>query len=88
MKVVFDKSFSKKLLKTKDKKLAQSVLSVINEVKSVDNIYEIRNIKKLSGHDFAYRIRIGKYRIGVFIRNEVVEFSNFDHRNKIYKTFP
>ena len=68
MDVLFDKFFRKKLIKTKDKKLAQSVLSIINEVKSVDNIYEIRNIKKLSGHDFAYRIRIGKYRIGVLLK--------------------
>ncbi|MBN2669845.1 MAG: hypothetical protein JXR60_11540 [Bacteroidales bacterium] len=38
MEILIDKSFRKKLLKTNNKKLYQSVLSVINEIKSVDDI--------------------------------------------------
>jgi len=48
----------------------------------------LRNIKKLSEHNFAYRIRFGRYRIGVFIKDNTVEFANFDHRSRSYKIFP
>ena len=88
MKTTITKTFIKKVSKIKDKKLRITIFAIIQEIELIDNIYEIRNMKKLSGHEFAYRIRIGKYRIGVFIKNEVVEFSNFDHRSKIYKIFP
>jgi len=88
MNITITKNFSKKFKKKKDKKLAKAILSVINEVKIAETINDIKNLKKLSGRDFAYRIRISKYRIGVFINDNTVEFANFDHRSKIYKIFP
>ena len=88
MKTTITKQFIKKASKLKDKKLRVTIFAVIQEIELIDSISEIRNMEKLRGHEFAYRIRIGKYRIGVFIKNDIVEFSTFDHRSKIYKIFP
>jgi mRNA interferase RelE/StbE len=42
----------------------------------------------LKGHKFAYRIKIGDYRIGIFVESKVVEMARFEHRKDIYKVFP
>jgi len=88
MQIQITKDFAKKFRKVKDKKLAQAILAIITEVQAAETINDINNVKKLSGHNTAYRIRIGKFRIGVFVQGDVVEFNNFAHRSKIYKLFP
>ncbi len=88
MQIQITKDFAKKFRKIKDKKLAQAIFIIITEVQAAETFSEIKNVKKLSGHNSAYRIRIGKFRIGVFVQGDVVEFNNFAHRSKIYKLFP
>jgi len=82
------KHFAKKFSKNKNKKLAQALYSVINEVSTVKTFSEVNNQKKMKGYETAYRIRIGSYIIGVFVSDDIVEFSTFDHRSSIYRTFP
>ena len=42
----------------------------------------------MEGYSIYYRIRIGNYRIGLQIENELVYFVAFDHRKDIYRNFP
>jgi mRNA interferase RelE/StbE len=49
---------------------------------------DIPNIKKLRGHSSAYRIKLGDYRIGLFIEENTVIFAAFEHRKDIYNKFP
>lgn len=72
-----------------------SVQSVRTEViKAIKNVEEssspagIRGLKKLSGCKNAFRIKIGDYRIGIFIEKDIVEFARVVHRKDIYKVFP
>ncbi|MFI5221729.1 MAG: type II toxin-antitoxin system RelE/ParE family toxin, partial [Bacteroidia bacterium] len=65
-----------------------AVLKVIERVEGANNISEVQNVRKLSGHKSAYRIRIGDYRIGIFVTNRVIEFARIVHRKDIYKVFP
>jgi len=88
MKVEFKKSFLKGLKKLKNKNLKNSIADYIIQVESAENTTHIKNLKKLSGYDVYYRIRVGDYRIGVKVENEVVYFVAFDHRKNIYRTFP
>jgi mRNA interferase RelE/StbE len=88
MKVVFKKSFLKEIRKLKNKQLKDSIADCINEVESAKGINQIRNIKKLSGYDVYFRIRIGDYRIGLKIENETIYFVILEHRKDIYKRFP
>ena len=47
------------------------------------------NIKKLKCSNTAYRIRVGNYRIGLFIiTNDTIQFSRVLHRREIYRHFP
>ena len=88
MIVEFKKSFLSEIKKLKDKRLKGSIASCIIQVETAGNISEIKNLKKLTGHDLHYRIRIGDYRIGLKIDKETVYFVVFEHRKNIYKKFP
>lgn len=57
-------------------------------IENAKNLKEIKNSKKLSGNPFAYRIRIGNYRLGYYFENNNVELARFLKRSDIYKVFP
>jgi len=88
VKYRISKSFAKKFRKNRNKQLAISILAVMEDVSKANVIDDISNIKKLKGTEHSYRIRIGKYRIGVVVDNDIVDFVYFDHRKDIYKYFP
>lgn len=88
MKVEFLKQF----LRDTDKISAQSVRNeVIKAIKNVEDSAsptDIKGLKKLSGYKNAFRIKIGDFRIGIFIVKNNVEFARVIHRKDIYKVFP
>ena len=88
MKIEFKKSFLSDLKKLKSKSLKDSVTDSIKQVESSVNLTQIKNLKKLTGYDKYYRIRMGDYRIGVKIENDTVYFVVFEHRKNIYRGFP
>ncbi len=88
MKVEFLNKFNKDLIKVKNKAVFEDVLATIENVEDSSNIASIKNIKKLKGFKNAYRIRIGDFRIGVFVTHDTVEFARIVHRKDIYKLFP
>ncbi|MGI8952418.1 MAG: type II toxin-antitoxin system RelE family toxin [Chitinophagaceae bacterium] len=68
--------------------MKSSIEDVIAEVEQANTINFIGNLKKLKGYKEYYRIRVGNYRIGLQIQNDVVTFAAFLHRKDIYKKFP
>jgi mRNA interferase RelE/StbE len=58
------------------------------DIPNTENPSELSNLKKLKGASTAYRIRVGNYRIGIFITNDKIQFSRVLHRREIYRYFP
>ena len=88
MIVEYLKQFSKDLLKIKDESLKDDLFNAIIALKKAETMNEFSNIKKLKGYQTAYRIRIGKYRLGFYFDGEVIELARFAKREDIYKLFP
>ena len=88
MKVEFLSKFNKDLNKLNDNRVKASVIKVIEIAESANNLSEIQNLKKLKGHKSAFRIKLGDYRIGIFVEGNVVEMARIVHRKDIYKVFP
>jgi mRNA-degrading endonuclease RelE of RelBE toxin-antitoxin system len=61
---------------------------VFEEIPGYENLEQISHLKKLKGDTNAYRIRVGDYRIGIFLQNDVVTFARVQHRRDIYRYFP
>jgi len=88
MEVQFTKIFSKQIDEIRDKTLLSKLSSVVKAIMAAETSKNISNIKKLKGHSDAFRIKIGDYRVGLFIENNEVTFAYFSHRKDIYNRFP
>lgn len=87
MKVVVDKSFIKDISKI-DLTTKSQIAKLISQLNQASATKEIPNSKKIKGFKNAYRIRLGKYRIGVRINADTIILVRFIHRKDIYKYFP
>ena len=63
----------KKLKRTSNYEAIRFV--AFEEIPNCKNITEIKNLKKIKGSPNAYRIRVGDYRIGIFVKDELISFS-------------
>lgn len=88
MEVEFLSRFSKDLDRVNQTSVKLGVKKLILLIERVNNLYEIPNLKKLSGFKSAYRVRIGDYRLGFFYENNKIFFARIAHRKEIYKLFP
>jgi len=88
MLVKIDKSFEKDIKKIHSKKILKKISETIKNVRTSSELQDIKNLRKLSGTKNEYRIRIGDYRIGIIITNDIVLFIRCLHRKDIYKYFP
>ena len=88
MKTAFKESFLKALLKLKNPELKSQIVQIINNIETAEDIRDISNLKKLHGPGKYYRIKIGEYRIGLKIIDDLIYFVDIAHRKDIYKHFP
>ncbi len=88
MQVEFRKTFKQDLKSLKDGKVLKRVQQVVEEVEGAEALLEIRNIKVLQGYEGFYRIRVGDYRVGLFVEKGIVAFVRVLHRKEVYRYFP
>ena len=86
MRVGFLARFSRDIDAINSSAVKKAVERVILEAENSKSIYDVKNVKKMSGFKNAYRIRIGDYRIGLFYGT--VQFARVVHRKDIYRVFP
>lgn len=61
---------------------------VFEEIPLLESFEEISNLKKLTGYENTYRIRVGNYRIGVTFDGDMITFYRVLHRKDFYRYFP
>lgn len=88
MSVKFQASFSRDVKKIKDKGTRKQIQAAVEQVEQAPTLQGITNLKKLEGYGNAYRIKVGEYRIGLWIENDVVIFIRCLPRKDIYRKFP
>lgn len=89
MKCNFRKSFLKDLKAHKnDHDFLTQVKGIVLEIEKAESTSEIKNLKKLKGEKTYYRIRSGRYRVGIKIDNNIVSLVRALPRKDIYRYFP
>lgn len=88
MKLIYTRSVMKDVRRIKDRTLIKKIGKVIGNLKKADHLHTISNLKRLKGHPFAYRIRIGRYRLGFYFSDNTTILSRLLNRTNIYKVFP
>jgi len=86
--VEFRKTFEKDLKKIQDKSLLDKIKAAINTLENATSLDEITNLKKLKGNEGYFRVRIGDYRLGLFLDGETILFVRIIHRREFYRYFP
>ena len=81
-------SFGRDVKKIIDLALREQVEEAILSVQEAKAPRDIPELKKLKGHKIHYRIKVGRYRIGLTIENNMATFTAFDRRKDFYKYFP
>lgn len=88
MQVEFTKHFERQIEALRNEALRKKLKTAVSVVMDAKTVHDIPNLKKLKGHTTAYRIRLGDYRVGLFIEDNQAIFALFEHRKDIYQRFP
>jgi len=72
MKTVFLSHFSKDLDKIKDIAVKAKILNLILKIEELPDYRKVPDLKKLKSYKYAFRIKCGSYRIGVFIEKNTI----------------
>jgi mRNA interferase RelE/StbE len=86
--VAFRSSFARDLSRITDKSLLRRIREAIENVEHAQSITDLPNLKKLKSSKNYYRLRIGDYRIGLALEDDVLVFARFLNRKEIYRYFP
>jgi mRNA interferase RelE/StbE len=87
MKYEYTNAFIKDVKKSSPE-IQSQVRNLVEEIRKVDRLVELPNVKKMRGFSNAFRIRLGEYRVGVFLENGTVILARMLHRKEVYRYFP
>ncbi|MCK5232187.1 MAG: type II toxin-antitoxin system RelE/ParE family toxin [Desulfobulbaceae bacterium] len=89
METKYRKIFLKDLKRLKNLPISGHVYKLAFKIiPEADSIMNVSNIKSMKGYTNRYRIRIGNYRIGIEVHNDIVDIMRVLHRKEFYRYFP
>ncbi len=87
MIVEYQNSF-RDLKKRKDRNIGAKVTRLVDLAKDAPNLGTFKDIKPITDYAGYYRIRIGVYRVGIFVQGDRVTFIRVLPRPNFYRSFP
>ncbi len=88
MEIEYRASFARDLRRVRNAEMRRRVLRFIEELEKASTLTEISSVRRLAGEGRYYRARIGDYRLGIAVEDDVVILVRFLHRSDIYRFFP
>ena len=92
MEIEYSTSFARDLRRVRNAEMRRRVLRFTEELEEASTLNEISSIRRIAGEGRYYRTRIGDYRLGIAVENDVendiVILVRFLHRSDIYRFFP
>jgi mRNA interferase RelE/StbE len=86
--IKFRHKFEQDIEAIDNKKVLEAISKAIESVENCNKLMDLPNVKKMKASKGYFRIRIGTYRIGIYLDKDCVEFVRVLSRDKIYKYFP
>jgi mRNA interferase RelE/StbE len=88
MNVLFTAKFNKDISKLTDDDLLERIALVIEDLENAQSLSNVSNVKKMKGYSGYFRIRIGDYRLGIYVEKNDIYIQRLAHRKNIYDIFP
>ncbi len=89
MKIEITKRFVKDTQKITDKRILLKIQQILIDAQKIESLVNMENLEEMSGYPNFYRIKFDyRYRIGIYLENEAVQFLRVGSREDFYKKFP
>lgn len=89
MKIEYEKDFGKDLNALRGTPhQARILLLVTEQIPEMESIESIPNCRPVESGSYHFRIRIGNYRIGFRLEEDLVIFMRVRHRKDFYRVWP
>ena len=88
MKLEITEEFLKDVKNTRDAVLKARVVKQVDRIEGARSLQELAQVVAMKGHPGYYRIRVGDYRLGFEVREDVIVLLRCLHRKEIYRYFP
>ena len=88
MKISITRQFSKDAEKELNKEMRSQLADIIELLIKAESLKDILNVKKMKGFKTAYRIKMGDFRIGFIIEDDIIKLSRVLNRKEVYRFFP
>ena len=89
MELIFLDSFYKDIKKIIDQTIKKRLKNAIINLEETTGVAESKALLKIKGHPCAYRVKVGNYRLGCYLKsNTQLVVARFIKRNDIYNVFP
>ncbi len=86
MKILIDRSFERDVRKLPPS-VQVKIKSTIEDILKASNLSSLQ-VTKMEGAKNAFRTRVGDYRIGFYLENDIIVLSRALNRKEIYRYFP
>ena len=83
MKVLYKKTFLKDVESFPSDAHKIICREAFEIIPALSSVREHEDIRKLSGHEKFYRIRVGQFRTGIELRGDIIVFYRVPHRKDI-----
>jgi len=89
VEVQYRKLFLKDLKKLKKQPIYEQIFELVFTVlPEAKTLRDVPGVQAMKGYPKRYRIRIGKYRVGIESHGDTVEVMRVLHRREFYRYFP
>ncbi len=88
MKIETSPAFKRDLGRVHDRRLQQRIARKIEELAAASTLLDVSGVRPMTGWENHYRIRVGKYRVGIALEDNVVVLVSFRPRQDFYRHFP
>ncbi|SJM95703.1 Plasmid stabilization system [Crenothrix polyspora] len=89
MNVKISKRFAKDTQKITDQRMLVKIRQTLVEAGAANSLMALSNLTELSGYPGFYRIKFDyRYRIGIYVDGDTIEFLRVGNREDFYKKFP
>ena len=85
MQVSFATNFNRDIENLHDRSMVDRVEKIIQKIESAETRRDMPRSKKLRNVDNAYRIRVGRFRLGFIMQDQNVTLVEFRPRKEMYR---
>ncbi len=89
MKIQISKRFVKDCEKINDPRIVAKIRKTLENAQTVMHISELSQLEEMSGHTGYFRLKFDyRYRMGLYLEDETLQFLRVGRREDFYKKFP